>query len=699
MPVLVIRLRGTIITTIELDPQKEYIAGRKEGCDILLESEKGVSREHFKIYFGNNKWVVELISKYGDVFYYGNSASKITLKETDTFSVPPYDFDVSPAASKTASITENSAARILSSSSSPKLQQSKSAKKETAKSVQYRSETKNKLTNTESHAHSLIHNSDSGTDKTVVGHSMLVPYIKIMSRDMQAKDIIRLEGGNTWLAGRESICAIHIRDQRVSRRQFEIQEVEGQYFIVDLGSVNGTILNGNQIASSTPTILKSGDAISVLDNYIYFELHDSVFNEKVRALEPLPNLERALSGQTAHQIQKRDPNQLANQTGGGPLAAFPESGLPANLTGIELVKYRIRTFDYKKNRKFLVGGVVAFLILLVVFGDNSSDDPKVPTNKVDPILSKLTPEKQHLVKQTYMLSKTLYMQQKYELAQAELDKIFDLAKDLSEVQELRRLCNEAIALQNQIRDNQAREQAKKDAEEKIIKQVELCRTKLNPKIEEAEMEDCLTSAIQLNPEHPLILEIRQKVQQIIEERQTKATQRADYERQVEQLRGIFNLAGKIEKKGDLLLTIKAFEKVSENKSLPDPAGLRSESKRKIASLRKVISSKTVTLESSAEKAASTQDLKKAILLLREAKTIDPENEKLSEKIDKWTEDLKKQMRTLYQEGFLEESFGNVEGSESHPGAKDKWKKIIDLDIPDGEFYKKASIKLKKYGLM
>jgi hypothetical protein len=62
-------------------------------------------------------------------------------------------------------------------------------------------------------------------------------------------------------------------------------------------------------------------------------------------------------------------------------------------------------------------------------------------------------------------------------------------------------------------------------------------------------------------------------------------------------------------------------------------------------------------------------------------------------------DLRKLMMTLYQEGILEESFGNVEGGESRAGAKEKWKKILEQDISDGEYYKKAYIKLKKYGAL
>ncbi len=112
-----------------------------------------------------------------------------------------------------------------------------------------------------------------------------------------------------------------------------------------------------------------------------------------------------------------------------------------------------------------------------------------------------------------------------------------------------------------------------------------------------------------------------------------------------------------------------------------------------------MSSKTATYLSEAEKLHASQNLKGAILALRKAKKIDPRNTQLQDKIDIYMNDLRKQMMVLYQEGILEESFGNVDGSETKPGAKDRWRKILELDVADGEYYKKAYIKLKKYGAL
>ena len=53
-------------------------------------------------------------------------------------------------------------------------------------------------------------------------------------------------------------------DDAVSHRHAKIElDPEGNAFLVDLGSTNGTMLNGKLIAANTPTKLKDGDRISL----------------------------------------------------------------------------------------------------------------------------------------------------------------------------------------------------------------------------------------------------------------------------------------------------------------------------------------------------------------------------------------------------------------------------------------------------
>ena len=93
------------------------------------------------------------------------------------------------------------------------------------------------------------------------------------------------------------------------------------------------------------------------------------------------------------------------------------------------------------------------------------------------------------------------------------------------------------------------------------------------------------------------------------------------------------------------------------------------------------------------------NLKQGIISLRSALDFDPDNQAIKDKIEKYSNELRNQARVIYQESVIDENYGNVDGSESRPGAKEKWKKIIEMDVEDGEYYRKAYIKLRKYGVL
>jgi tetratricopeptide (TPR) repeat protein len=125
--------------------------------------------------------------------------------------------------------------------------------------------------------------------------------------------------------------------------------------------------------------------------------------------------------------------------------------------------------------------------------------------------------------------------------------------------------------------------------------------------------------------------------------------------------------------------------------------LKGTSERHLAKLKVKMDKKIKEFEKQSTEFKSKQDLKQAIIVLRSAIKIDPTREDLKDKVEELKNELRKNMMVYYQEGVLEESFGNVDGGDNRAGAKEKWKKILELDVTDGEYYQKAYIKLKKYG--
>ncbi|HUP45036.1 MAG TPA: SpoIIE family protein phosphatase [Thermoanaerobaculia bacterium] len=69
--------------------------------------------------------------------------------------------------------------------------------------------------------------------------------------------------------GRASDCSIPIKDRYLSRRHAEIIHVDGSWLLKDLGSVNGTYLNGTRVERDVA--LKPGDRIRLGDTEIVFE--------------------------------------------------------------------------------------------------------------------------------------------------------------------------------------------------------------------------------------------------------------------------------------------------------------------------------------------------------------------------------------------------------------------------------------------
>ncbi len=69
--------------------------------------------------------------------------------------------------------------------------------------------------------------------------------------------------------GRSSEAAVHLPDTSVSRRHAEIRPAGNGYVIVDLGSTNGTRVNGHRINGEHN--LAQGDSISVGDCQLHFE--------------------------------------------------------------------------------------------------------------------------------------------------------------------------------------------------------------------------------------------------------------------------------------------------------------------------------------------------------------------------------------------------------------------------------------------
>lgn len=213
------------------------------------------------------------------------------------------------------------------------------------------------------------------------------------------------------------------------------------------------------------------------------------------------------------------------------------------------------------------------------------------------------------------------------------------------------------------------------------------------------MNQCLAPVIASNPDNNDVTRLMAQADKIEKERQQKEAEAKTYAEQVIELAKLFTDAEAVQTQGFAFKAIKKYKQVLARSELPDPKKLKEKSKERISYIEQKIRDKSEGSINSAENLYKAGNIKDAVITLREAKIYDPENKSISEKIDMFTMELKKQMRSIYQDSIIDENYGILDNTETKQGAKDKWKKITDLDLEDGEYYRKAVTKLRRYGIL
>lgn len=79
----------------------------------------------------------------------------------------------------------------------------------------------------------------------------------------------RYEVKGVTVVGRDKSCEIMIDDKKASRQHARVFLTGNQFFVEDLASRNGTIVNGGKLQGRVP--IHGGDEIRIGDHYLLFE--------------------------------------------------------------------------------------------------------------------------------------------------------------------------------------------------------------------------------------------------------------------------------------------------------------------------------------------------------------------------------------------------------------------------------------------
>ncbi len=345
MPTLVIK--GPDGTEQEQDFVDQLTVGRAEGNDLIL-AEGGVSRKHARFFLeGEDVMVEDLGSANGTIVNGERIEGPTKLDPSAAIVLGDYEASLKSGAKSRAKVDKSKARP--SSRPTQALARSSLAKAEprATKVVPV-----------------MKPSASAGAASKRPSRSS-GPALRGLSGAVTGKSF-PLNG--TIVVGRVAGVDLRVDDDSVSRRHAEIELNDGTAVLRDLGSANGTTVNGNPI--SEDTALNGGDIIQ-------FGVVEMIFEDGSGSSSARPS-----RAPPARSEGGRRPSRRSAQIDADPDESQSLSGSPP--------------MDPKKKRLFVIGGaVLAFLFVAVLIKGltSTSDDggpkgpttgPAVPEKQVDP---------------------------------------------------------------------------------------------------------------------------------------------------------------------------------------------------------------------------------------------------------------------------------------------------------------------------
>lgn len=252
-----------------------FTIGRDDSCNLKLESES-ISRNHAKILIQEESIYIENQSSTGQLFLNQNQVEFAEWPKESSINLGPFLLKWSegeieansnpvPASSDTEVIPEESPKPASDSfefsdnwsqnegqnGDSEQSDQPEDASDETqGEDLKFEMpEPSIQIDSLDSQDnHELVPHVDE-SESTKIADTSAIGVLKIVQGEISGREI-KLDQGFQWIVGRSGKCHIKIDNGKLSRQHFKIVKISGRYRIQDLGSANGTRLNGVAITDA-----------------------------------------------------------------------------------------------------------------------------------------------------------------------------------------------------------------------------------------------------------------------------------------------------------------------------------------------------------------------------------------------------------------------------------------------------------------
>ena len=684
---LIIKHKKKLLQEVDLQENQEYHIGRGADNDIVLPNQHGVSRKHLILQMSEEgHWLVRNLSQASPLTTEGEEREEVVLEPGSSFQIMDFEFFIEGSAPESAPLPAESApasaapASAESESAPPPAPAELPAKAEEEKALAKKEELELKESPQEPSAPVSSEGKTAVMDMSSESSKQMTAVLKIPNEGQV--DVFKLEDQSEWLAGRDPDGDVFIENDSCSRKHFKIKKEGSQYFISDLKSKNGTMINDSELKPGKPYLLRSGDKIYILDIEIDFEIRNLFLEKELISMKaPVFTPPAPVSPQQQNEI-----------------LYAPSPPQPVSAPGVVIEGEAVPESFYQKNRKrILIYGAVLLVVGGGWFYHHNQEAAKKQKSEQAQTKQNLNPgglsDKQlEIVKDIYQQARLLYAQGQFQYCKSEIKKIYKYIDSYEQSKKLEVAC--AQASENRQRQFEIEEQKRKEEEANnfIIKVSSECGEKFNSFVLKSELMSCLQPALELAPLDGRITSLIDRFE--TNEALKKAEEEAKRKRRkfIQSILVKYDYAKSLYKKGKIEKAMSAYQKFIKVSGHKELFSKRDQAKRELANIQKEYNDNISRLVKNCESKYKAGQWKIAYDICKNSSKKLPEGKKKPALhiMQKIKDRLAIQMKPLYEEAAINESMGNV------GVAKDYWNKILLKDVKDGVYYIKARAKLNNY---
>lgn len=729
---------GVEVQSIDLASagKSSVLVGRAESADIRLD-DRAVGREHALFVINSNGVVVQKKTKFGKLSVNGSETNESPLKPGDVISIADYLVRVEDGRSKIAnqagansvdggsveagealmvdaapdlaSVPEGSTSPVIAAVANTSENNASSANSSAAsdgldveQAAFEVAQEGNLDANLGVDAGSELQQPDfnaAGEDRTAMVSTANITSSLIFPPGVANVEEFVIKKAEISL-GRGTNCDIVLADKKASRKHLVIKRVGISFVAVDLGSGNGTYVNGVKISEQE---LAGNDTLRIGETEFQFKATSQEYfqaEQNQEFIAPPPETEEvnslvegASSALPFDQVSIDPALSVSNETTQGGAIPGLNAEPPKKETLLEKFKKQ------PKPRQAIIVAIVALVVYMVLFGEEEDNKAKKPAPTATPVavdpadaaFNALPPEKKQAVVNFYNQAMDLYKKQEYDRALYEVAKVHEILnggyKDSLELKKTAQRQLDLLA-------SEKAERERKEREEKIRKEV----AELVAQAEEAvnagkdqEAKELFAKVLEKDPENPTILRLRQQM----EERETERKKKEEAAREAAAKRKA--LEAVLEEGKALLQSEKYYETIEKMQDalilFANEKDLATEAANLIETAKQTLKSKTEPHLLKAQSAFEGSDYQTARAEWYLALKVDSRCSQAKAGIKKIQEIIHERSRKIFIEAAV------AEGVSDYKTAREKFKECIAASVPEDSYFGMCTRKFRRFELI